>query len=104
MCIASSDPKAITDHLRDVKKFRTGEISFHLGSDYFRGKDGTLKYEPKKYIGRMLDRYKQTFGELPQKRSVSPLSKGNHPELLDDSKLLNETDTRHYQSLIGSLQ
>ena len=31
-----------------------GPISYHLGMDYFRNKDGTLVACPKKYIEKML--------------------------------------------------
>ena len=47
--------------------------------------------------------YERIFGSLPSKKTSSPIDKDDHLEL-DDSSLLDETDTRIYQSLIGSLQ
>jgi hypothetical protein len=105
LLIASKDPQAIIDMLKKDYNFKlkgTGPISFHLGCDFFRDEDGNLCYAPKKYIEKILDNYKRIFGANPQQK-MSPLVKGDHPEL-DTSPLLDDEKTRIYQSLIGALQ
>ena len=71
--------------------------------DFSRDDDGTLCITPKKYIDRIMDNYKRTFGESPKQNVSSPLDKGDHPEL-DDSEFLDDEGIQQYQSLIGSLQ
>ena len=57
-----------------------------------------------KYVQKMQIAYKQLFGTEPPKKNVlSPLMKGDHPEL-DTSKFLDEDGILMYQSLIGSMQ
>jgi hypothetical protein len=73
-----------------------------LGCDYFREKYGTLCYEPKKYIGKIVDQYEKMFGYKPREYT-SPLDKGDHPEV-DASKELDEEGTKKYQTMIGCLQ
>jgi hypothetical protein len=106
LAIAAKDPKSIVDALVDKYKFKlkgTGEITFHLGCDFFRDKDGVLCMAPRKYIDKMIDGYKHMFGESPKQNMLSPLEKGDHPEL-DDSELLGPKGTQQFQSLIGSMQ
>ena len=55
------------------------------------------------YIEKMADGYRTMFGTNPKGNVISPLEKGDHPEL-DDSNLLDEDGIDKYQSLIGSLQ
>ena len=43
------------------------------------------------------------FGSALKTLYLSPLERGDHPEL-DTSDELNEDDTKKYQSLIGALQ
>ncbi len=83
-------------------KLVTGPLKFLLGCDYFRDSDGTLCYAPKKYLAKMIDVYKELFGQ-PPRSYLSPLEKGDHPEL-DESELLNAKHTQIYQSLIGAAQ
>ena len=104
LLIASNDPKAITDTLMNAEKFKlkgTGPVTFHLGCDFFR-EDGVLCYAPKKYIEKLLNNYERIFGSKP-KQAVSPLVKGDHPEL-DTTELLDIDEIKIYQSLIGGLQ
>jgi hypothetical protein len=106
LAIASKDPKAITDELENIHKFKlkgTGPISFHLGCDFFREEDGTLGFAPRKYIEKMVMEYTRLFGSKPKHNVMSPLEKGDHPEL-DESELLDVDDIKVYQSLIGTLQ
>ena len=105
LCIAAKDPASIIQALeinRGYKLKGTGPIAYHLGCDYFRDDDGTLCFAPRKYIDKMIDSYYQMFGVKP-KPYVSPLEKGDHPEL-DTSDELNEEGIKKYQSLIGALQ
>ena len=84
-------------------KFKgTGHISYHLGMDFEREADGTLKYIPRKYIEKMISTYERLFGEKPAHKQ-SPLLPGDHPEL-DTSEFLDAEGTQLYQSLIGQLQ
>ena len=107
LMIASRKPQAIIDSLTSepvgFKLKGTGPVTFHLGCDYYRDEDGTLCVGPQKYIDRMVDSYKQLFGEAPKHNVQSPLEKNDHPEL-DDSPLLDEDGISKYQSLIGTLQ
>ena len=105
LAIASRDPQAIIDCLVNEHNFKlkgTGPIKFHLGCDFSRDKDGVLYYAPLKYIEKIIDNYTRIFGQRP-KQYLSPLVKGDHPEL-DSSELLDEDGIKIYQSLIGCLQ
>jgi hypothetical protein len=105
LIICSRRPEKIVKVLEGRHKFKlkgTGPIHFHLGCDYFRDKDGTMCYAPKKYIGKMIDEYEREFGSKPKLYS-SPLERGDHPEQ-DTSELLDLRGIKLYQSLIGSLQ
>jgi hypothetical protein len=106
LALAMDDPKAFLDILINKYNFKlkgSGEISFHLGCDFFRDEDGTLCMKPEKYISKMLQGYEQRFSCSPKRNVYSPLEKGDHPEL-DTSKLCDSIETHKYQSLIGSLQ
>ena len=103
--IASRAPDDIIKSLQVDHKFSlkgTGPLTFHLGCDFVRDEDGTLVMTPRKYIQRMVQNYSRLFGGEPR-HYMSPLDKGDHPEL-DDSDLLGPDDIKIYQSLIGSLQ
>ena len=110
LAIAMVDPRQFLDKLKTpidqggygYKLKADGPLSFHLGCDYARDKDGTLIYQPKKYITKMMEYYERTFNQKP-KFATSPLEPGDHPEL-DDSPLLDGPQTTVYMSLIGQLQ
>ena len=83
LAVATDDPQAFMDELTKTYKFKlkgTGEISFHLGCDFFRDPDGTLCMQPKKYIDKVAEGYERMFGEKPNQLYRSPLAKGDHPE------------------------
>jgi hypothetical protein len=80
----------------------TGPIQFHLGSDYFRDQHGVLCFAPKKYIEKMIETYVRMFGQKP-KHYVSPLAKGDHPEL-DTTDELDINGIKQFQSMVGALQ
>eukprot|EP00980_Cylindrotheca_fusiformis_P021594 scaffold8446_cov90-Cylindrotheca_fusiformis.AAC.2 len=107
LAIASKKPQEIIDALMNKYKFKlkgTGEISFHLGCDYFRDQDGVLRFAPKQYIEKMVSSFERMFGTKLKTNVSSPLEKGDHPEI-DDSEFLEQSDIQKYQqSLIGQLQ
>ena len=105
LLMAMENPAAFVEVLRSKHKYKlkgVGPISYHIGLDYERDKDGTLVQIPKKYIQKMMDSYQNMYGELP-KEQKTPLEKGDHPEL-DDSELCGPNGIRKYQSMIGALQ
>lgn len=106
LALAMKEPQSFVDLLTNKYKFKlkgTGPISFHLGMDFSRDKDGTLCMSSKKYTEKVIANYQQMFGEAPKQNVTSPLEKGDHPEL-DTSPFLDESGTRDYQSCIGALQ
>ena len=108
LIIASKDPQAVIDALMAkshsfVKLKGTGPVEFHLGCDYYRDDDDTLCVGPRKYIERMEAAYKSHFGGPPLQKVLSPLEKGDHPEM-DDSPMLDRDGMAKYQSMIGTLQ
>ena len=78
-----------------------GPLTHHLGCDYFRDKDGTLDYNTKLYIEKMMETYVRLF-KSPPKHASSALPSGDHPEL-DDSPLLDDPGISIHLSLIGQL-
>jgi hypothetical protein len=106
LAISSKDPKAITDILMNKYNFKlkgTGEIEYHLGMSFHRNDRNELCISPQWYIEKMVDNYKQLFGESPSHHSQSPLESNNHPEI-DSSEFLSEDNIQKYQSLIGAMQ
>ena len=106
LAFCMKQPQEFIDLLTNKYHYKlkgTGEISFHLGCNFFRDKEGILCMAPLKYIEKMVDGYYNMFGEKPKTKYSSPLEKGDHPEL-DDSELLDQSGIAKYQSLIGSLQ
>jgi hypothetical protein len=105
LLIAAKDPEQIVKTLSEKHKFKlkgVGPLTYHLGCDYFRDKNGTLCCGPKKYITKMLDQYQNMFGCKPREYT-SPLEKGDHPEV-DDSEMLDNDGIKKYQTMIGCLQ
>ena len=106
LLIASKNPKAIIDILKNVYNFKIkgdGPINYHLGCNFGRDKDGTLYSEPRQYIEKMLDSYARMFDEPAQPHFSAPLESNDNPEL-DESPILNEDDRAKYLSMIGQLQ
>ncbi len=106
LAIASKDPEAILNVLKDKYDFKlkgSGPIAFHLGCTFYRDEDGVLCMSAKRYVERMVDSYVRMFGEKPKQIVTSPLESGDHPEL-NLTELLNKEGIKHYQSLIGSIQ
>ena len=109
LALALLNPLGFISILEEKHKFEmkgTGPIEFHLGCNFLRDSDGTLRLEPKKYIERIIQSYEQHFGQKPKTDSAyasSPLEKGDNPEL-DTSDLCSAEDRERYQSLLGALQ
>jgi hypothetical protein len=106
LAISSKDSKAITDTLMNKYNFKlkgTWEIEHHLGMSFRRNDRNELCISPQWYIEKMVDNYKQLFGESPLHHSQSPLESNDHPEI-DSSEFLGEDNIQKYQSLIGAMQ
>ena len=106
LAIAAKDPQSIIDCLMNKHNFKlkgSGPISFHLGCDFFRNDEDILCFAPRKYIKKMADNYTRMFGTAPKETVLSPLEKGDHPEM-DTSELLDPDGIKKYQSLIGAMQ
>jgi hypothetical protein len=76
LAISSKDPKAVTDTLMNKYNFKlkgTGEIEYHLGMSFRRNDRNELCISPQWYIEKMVDSYKQLFGESPSNCSQSLL-------------------------------
>ena len=57
-----------------VFKFKgTGPIPYHLGMDFIRELDGTLKYIATKYIEKMVSIYERMFRKKLSRKVHSPL-------------------------------
>ena len=107
LALAMLDPQSFMDKLKSApcnfKLKGTGPITFHLGMDFERDADGTLCCIPKKCIEKMIANYERLFGCKPSTNCMSPIEKGDHPEM-DTSDLLDPEQTKLCQSLIGALQ
>ena len=106
LALVMKNPKGFVALSQQKYKFKfkgTGPIDYHLGMNFQREKDRTLRYVPTKHIDKMLDSYKRLFGEVPSQKIHSPLEANDHPEL-DTSEFLDAEGIQLYQSLIGSLQ
>jgi len=105
LAIASKNPQDIVDELQTKHKLKlkgTGPITYHLGCDFFRDKEGVLSMCPKRYIEKMVVTFEQMFGSKPKTYS-SPLEKNDHPEL-DTSDELDAEGIRKFQALLGAIQ
>ena len=108
LCICAKEPEELLLKQLQGKPYEfdlkgSGALNFHLGCGFDRDEDGTLCMDPSKYIDKMEESYERLFGEQPNDKVVSPLVKGDHPEL-DTSIFLEENDIEIYQSLIESMQ
>jgi hypothetical protein len=105
LAIIAKDPETITKLLVEKYNYKlkgVGPIDYHLGGNFARDSDNTLRYGPRKYIDKLIATYEKTFGTKPTEY-VSPLIKGDNPEL-DDSPEVDKEDIKQYQSMIGALQ
>jgi hypothetical protein len=105
LAMAMMDPKAFTDLLKSKYNYKlkgVGEISYHLGADFYCDADGTLCMGAKTYVSHLLKNYEEMFGEKPLPR-LSPIDSDDHPEL-DMTAKLDAKGIQQYQSLVGALQ
>jgi len=105
LCITACNLKTILDELIQKYGYKlkgVGPLEFHLGCDFSRDPDGTLCFDPIKYIQKILNVFENMFKEKPRPNS-SPLEKNDHPEL-DDSEEVDAEMITQYQSMIGVLQ
>ena len=105
LAIIATDPGNICKGFKEKYNFKLkgdGPIDYHLGCRYIKDPDGTLVSDPRRYISKMMDTFERIFKEKP-KKAKTPLIACDHPEL-DDTELLDEEGTQHFQTLIGQLQ
>ena len=106
LLVVMKEPSTFFENLSKKHGYKlkgVGDPEYHLGGNFGRDSDGTLFWGAKTYIAKSLKAYEHIFGSLPSKRTSCLLDKDDHPEL-DDTSLLEESDIKIYQSLIGSLQ
>ena len=106
LCIAARDPKEIINILKskyNLKVKGDGQLTYHLGADYYQDPDGTMVSQPKKYIEKLKETYVRLFNTEPSKRLKTPLEKNDHPEL-DTSDILEGQELNHYLTMVGQLQ
>jgi len=109
LLLAMLNPQEVLDHIQGPEigfKIKGGPLDYHLGCGFTRDADGTLMWNPEKYIDRLLDAYGRHYenpSSFSKKEVQSPLPHGDHPEM-DDSPLLERDEIRKYQSVLGSLQ
>jgi Reverse transcriptase (RNA-dependent DNA polymerase) len=104
--IAMKSPKEFNDVLETNHKLKltgTGPLTCHLGMDFTRDDDNTLCNSPTKYVEKLIKNYEKLFGMKPRQSVMSPLDRGDHPEL-DALELCSEEQISQSQSMIGSLQ
>ena len=98
------DPKAFLDELQQFPHNYTlkglTEPRYHLGTDYFRDKDGTLCFGTQTYVKRLLTNFESLYRELPHKEK-SPLDKNDHPDL-DTSDFCTPDEIAKFHSIIGA--
>jgi hypothetical protein len=97
------NPKLFFQELRSqgYKLKGAGEITYHLGGDFFRDPDCTLAcWGAKTYIKCIVNQCQSIVGDLP-KKWTSPFNKDDHPEP-DPSEELSFDVIQHYQRLIGA--
>ena len=109
LCIAAESPNCINSIFQTFRsKYHLmvkgdGELTYHMGADYFEDTDGTFVCQHKKYIDKIADTYKRLFNEDPTKTYKTPLDKNDHPEL-DTSEILEGNMAAKYLTMVGQLQ
>ena len=103
---ALKDPETFYKQLQsepwNYKLKNVEEPKYHLGGDFGRDEDGTFFYGAQSYVKRLVQNYKNVFGELPPE-THAPLDKDDKPEL-DTSPLLGPDGIEQYQSFLGAVQ
>jgi hypothetical protein len=98
------DPSEFFAELKQRKcKFKgAGEISCHLGGDFYCDPNATLAWEAKICCKRVVNQCTSTFG-APPKECTSPINKDDHPEL-DVTEEASPEKIKQHQTLIGCFQ
>ena len=105
LLIASERPQDIVNLLSNKYKVKlkgAGPIKYHLGCAFARDENGTLCFAPRKCIEKMAGSCYIMFGHKPKLICMSPLEKGDHPEL-DTSEYLDEYGVQTCQSVVVSI-
>jgi len=106
ICSALEDPEAFYLQLEKKYKFNlkgVGPIYYHLGADYRRDEDGTLRQSAESYIEKILDNFRRSNDGKDPYNKNTPVPENSHPEL-DESPELDDNGRSLYQSMIGCLQ
>ena len=75
LCIAAESLSTIIQIFKSKYHLKVnveGKLTYHLGSDYFEDPDGTFVSQPKKYIDKLADTYKDFSMKIHQK-AIKPL-------------------------------
>ena len=80
-----------------------GEISYHLGGDFFCDPDGTLAWEAKTYCKRVVQQCISIFGAPPKEYTSPTIDQNDQPEL-DMTDEASSDEIKQYQTLIGCFQ
>ena len=102
--IASKDPGKIMEEIETVFKVKDnskGPPNYYLGNGYKRDKQGRWCIGCQNYLKEAFVRVESIMNINLLKRN-RPLEVGDHPEE-DDSKILNDSDLKKFQMLIGML-
>ena len=106
LCIAAESPSATIQIFKTkyhLKVRGDGNLTYHLGADYFEDPDGTFVSQPKKYIDKLADTYRRLLNDDPPKVYKTPLDKKDHPEL-DTSEIPEGDMAAKYLTFVGQLQ
>ena len=99
--IISKDTKRIMDFFKKHFIIKSdGPPDYYLGNDFKRNTDGQWTVGCKKYIKDALLKVQAIHGDIPKRNN--PCKQDTHLEC-DQSPLLNATEHREYQQLIGIL-
>ena len=74
LCIAAESPSAIIESFKTnyhLKVKGDGQLTYHLGADYFEDPDGTFVTQTKKNIDNLADTYRRLFNDDPPKGPLS---------------------------------
>ena len=100
LMVIMKDPSSFFTTLEQQYHYKlkgVGDPSYHLGGNFFQDPDGTLAWGAKDYIQQALKNYKLKHnGQLPR-QYVSPLEKGDNPEL-ETTLEVNSEGIKDYQS------
>eukprot|EP00957_Ditylum_brightwellii_P026103 1973395-Ditylum_brightwellii.AAC.1 len=94
-------PGDLFDNLKEQKYRlkRVGEITCHLGGNFFYDPNSMLAWGAKIYVKQIIEQSESIFGSLP-KVYIFPIGKENWPEFDQPEKLPYE-EIEDYQSSIG---